>query len=181
MKVTIEPIFHDWNKVKDLALFTQGKSRVNDVSSEWKRKAMLSEHSMIRILQFEITAEVENFVSNHIVRHHQGVEKFVQSLREDITGIPNAQINRNTPTNIKLILNAQALVNISRKRLCNKASTETITFWRVVFNRMIDLDECIAYAMVPECIYRGFCTELKRCGYDKSKVFEDNLKFYREI
>ena len=179
MKVEIKPLFHDWEYIKGAALFTQGLKRVNPVTYNWKRQAVLAEHSPIRVSQFEITATVPNFVMGHIVRHHQGVEKFVQSLREDITGIPNAEVNRTTETNIKLVLNIQALINISRKRMCNNASTDTRFFWDSVHLEMINLDSAIANAMVPECIYRGFCPEFKKCGYSKTKQFKEKLKEYR--
>ena len=66
---------------------------------------MLAEHSPIRIMQFEIRIEfLPAYVSGHLVRHFNGVEKFAQSMREDITGIPNTEIRRDTETSLILLL-----------------------------------------------------------------------------
>ena len=76
--------------------------------------------------------------------------------------------------------NAQALINISRKRLCNCASKETREAWKQVQESIREVDPIMAEKMVPECIYRGFCPEfMNPCGYSKTPQFEEALKRYR--
>jgi hypothetical protein len=73
--------------------------------------------------------------------------------------------------------NAQALINISRKRLCNDAHHETRNKWADLV-RELD-DDAVASACVPECVYRGFCPSLSPCGYSMTAKYEDRLRSYR--
>lgn len=76
--------------------------------------------------------------------------------------------------------NAQALINISRKRLCNCASKETREAWKQVKEEVRKVDPVMADKMVPECIYRGFCPEfMSSCGYVNTEKFKQELKKYR--
>ncbi len=77
--------------------------------------------------------------------------------------------------------NAQAFINISRKRLCiGCASKETRQAWEIVIEMLKEHDSILASKCVPECIYRGFCPEFERCcGYCNSKQYEERLKEYR--
>jgi hypothetical protein len=33
---------------------------------------------------------------------------------------------------------------------------------------------------VPECIYRGFCPEIKSCGFSETSLFQKELTTYRQ-
>lgn len=76
-------------------------------------------------------------------------------------------------------VNAQALINISRKRLCGKASKETREAWRAVKKEMEKVDPVMASVMVPECVYRGFCPERKSCGFVNTEAYRRMLGEYR--
>ena len=75
--------------------------------------------------------------------------------------------------------NAQALINISRKRLCNCASKETREAWEMVKDEISKVEPELASCMVRECIYRGFCPEMFPCGYSKTESYQKELKEYR--
>ena len=76
--------------------------------------------------------------------------------------------------------NAQAIINISRKRLCSCASVETREAWKQVLAAIKEVDPILVDKCVPECIYRGFCPEfIKSCGYANTKKFQLDLKRYR--
>lgn len=78
--------------------------------------------------------------------------------------------------------NAQALINISRKRLCSCASPETREAWKLVIEALKEKDPILASVCVPECIYRGFCPEFDRCcGYCNTEAFKKRLEEYRSI
>ena len=76
--------------------------------------------------------------------------------------------------------NAQALINMSRKRLCNQASPETREVMQEMKKEVSKRDEFLARVMVKECVYRGFCPEIKSCNHDKTEEFEKELKDYRD-
>lgn len=132
------------------------------------------EHSPMRTQMFAIEMQgIPNFVSVHLVRHHVGVMHYVQTMRED-RGAKNIA-NRHTPTNHLMIANAQALVDMSRKRLCYQAKEETREVWSAVKLEMVDADNDLAFFMVPECVYRGLvCHERRMCG----KVY--GVRHYKE-
>lgn len=166
MKVTIEKIT-SWKRALNAARETVGKPPLNkEPSDKWIDSILYAEHSPIRLVEYDIHfEEIPNFVVGHLVRHHEGCEKFVQSNREDRSGNDPTTINRLTPVNMTMTCNAQALINISRKRLCYCASKETREVWQMVKNEMEKVDPIMAKHMCKECTYRGFCPEMKSCGF----------------
>lgn len=164
MKIEIKKLV-DWDVVKEAALATENKRPKEPFPTDkWKAKMLTAEHSPIRCLQFFIRMEnIPYFVAMHLVRHKQGVEWFVGTSREDRTGVPREERRQTDLVNLSCIINAQALITISRKRLCNKADKKTQAVWVEVKKVMKEVDPAMANAMVPECVYRGRCTELKPC------------------
>jgi len=126
-----------------------------------------SEHSPIRSQIFWVEMEgIPSFVSVHLVRHHVGVEHFVRSNREDRGGVKGA--DRLTPVTHCMLINAQALINMARKRLCGKASKETREVMNQIKWKLRECDSDLADLLVPECVYRGGrCYEFSSCGYMK--------------
>ena len=76
------------------------------------------------------------------------------------------------------VVNAQTLINISRKRLCHCASKETREAWIAVKEAIAEFDPIMASAMVRNCVYRGRCPEMKCCGYYKTEAFKNELEEY---
>ena len=75
--------------------------------------------------------------------------------------------------------NAQALINMSRKRLCNQASPETREVMEAMKEEVSKRDKFVAEVMVKECVYRGFCPEMKPCGYAETPQFQKEVNKYR--
>lgn len=181
--ISITPVT-SWLRVVNAARRTVGKQELTtEPSSTWRRRILLAEHSPIRLLEFDIVINnIKQWVTVHFIRHKIGVEDFVHSQRperrEDITDrdkVPQGSLN-----DMQMSLNAQALINISRKRLCNCASADTRQAWIEVKNAIAEQDKELADAMVPECVYRGFCPELHSCGYAKTAYYLEALKQYRK-
>lgn len=122
------------------------------------------EHSPIRTQLFWIEMyDVPTYVSVHFVRHKVGVEHFVQSNRTDRGG--SDDLTRMDPVNHGMLVNAQALIQMARKRLCHKADERTREVMREIRKAVGCVDPELVLFMVPECVYRnGFCPELKPCG-----------------
>lgn len=124
------------------------------------------EHSPIRCMLFWVEMiGIKTFASVHFTRHKIGVEHFVMSNREDRGG--EKEVNRNTLVNHGMLINAQALINMARKRLCKKAHPETLKTFKKICNEIKKIDPDLYIAMVPECVYRRKCHELKSCGWYK--------------
>lgn len=198
----------DWKRVLNAARRTWGKHPLDkEPSDKFKRKILLAEHSPIRLLEYDFTIEdIRQWVTVHLVRHHEGCEKFVHTQREDI----NQEIEKMTKMVINLLYeaellrdgwkprdymfqgegndmdmtcNAQAFMNISRKRLCYGCpSKETRQAWEIVIDMLKEIDPILAEKCVPECVYRGFCPETDRCcGYVDTKAYQERLVEYRRI
>lgn len=178
-----------WNRALNAARRTIGKSPLDkEPSDSWEAKMLLAEHSPIRLVEFEWTWEgIKQWVTTHIVRHHEGCEKMVHSQRGDRRSILEEygidirdKLPQGALNDMDMAANAQALINISRKRLCSCASKETREAWKQVQEAIRRVDPIMAEKMVPECIYRGFCPEfMNPCGYSKTSQFEKALKKYR--
>lgn len=121
------------------------------------------EHSPMRTQMFWVEMlGIPTFVSVHFIRHKVGVEHFVTSNRDDRGGSGNE--TRWTSVNHGMFLNAQALVNMARKRLCHKSHAETRKVMAALRESVREADPELAVHMVAECVYRGECHELKSCG-----------------
>ena len=157
----------DWDLVYTTALATERKTVIGKMpSDEWKRKMVRAPHSPIRALQFLIQFECPYYVQNHLVRHHEGVQWFVGSQRNDRQSDYDRNAARqDTPVMVTYIINAEALMFVSRRRLCGKADQQTRAVWLAVIDAVSKVDPVLASCCVPECIYRGFCPEFKCCGF----------------
>lgn len=178
-----------WKRVLNAARRTIGRKPIDkDPSDDWKGKMLLAEHSPIRLLEFDWSwGDIRQWVTAHLVRHHEGCEKFVHSQRGDRRKIledygvqTRDELPQGALNDMDMTANAQALINISRKRLCNCASKETREAWIKVKEAIATIDPVMASKMVPECIYRGFCPEfLSPCGYSKTEKYQKELLKYR--
>ena len=167
----------DWLDVKEAARNTINREGAGSLpSEEWKRKILIAEHSPIRLLRWKFLWVLPSWVSVHFVRHKFGVEHFVSTQRSDRTGEDRNKKPQDSPVSHLCEANAQALINISRKRLCSCASPETRSAWQEVKKEIGKNEPAVASAMVRECVYRGFCPEFNCCGY----VHTDSYRTERE-
>lgn len=92
------------------------------------------------------------------------------------------RFDRYAPQSMALLLNAEEIINISRKRLCAKASAETREIWEKVIDEVSKCDLDLANHCVKPCVYCGFCREAKPCGFMKTDAYsrqrEDYLKLF---
>lgn len=172
-----------WREVADSARTTIGlEEGTTEVADSWKKHILLAEHSPIRQLTYKWKwYDLPYWVSVHFVRHWLGILHWVKTSRSDRTGIDRDMLTQDNPVNHECEANAQAIINISRKRLCSKASPETRQAWKQVVDSLKVVDPVLASVCVPECIYRGFCPEFNGCGLIDSHEAQDRLNEYRRI
>jgi hypothetical protein len=181
MEVKLLSIKGTWREVADSCNTTIGKDPgEKDPSSSWKRRLLLSEHSPIRqiIVKFKWT-DLPYWVSVHIVRHWLGIIHWVTTQRSDRTGISRNELPQGALVAHEVEVNAQALINISRKRLCYQASPETRRAWELAIASFQRTEPELYSACVRDCVYRGWCFEYKSCGYHRSENYLDELAMYR--
>ena len=173
----------EWPKVKRSARTTISREGEGTYPSDfWKKNILLAEHSPIRKIKFSWKwTGLKSWVSVHFVRHWLGILHWVTTQRVDRTGVDRDKSPQNTPVEHECEANAQALINISRKRLCSQASPETRKAWLEVKAEVKKNDPILASVMVKECIYRGFCPELYPCGYSETEAYKRELEEYRKV
>ena len=168
MKIEIlkYPTEQDWLWAKTCTLNTVGKKVISGkVDSTWKEKLLLSEHSPIRELWFGIKMEIPYWVSVHFVRHHIGINHYVQTQRSDRTGQDRSSKRQDELVSHIMSINAQELIFMSHKRLCKQASQETRQVMQDIVNQVISLCPEFQKVLVPLCVYRnGKCTEFFPCS-----------------
>lgn len=170
-----------WRDVADACNTTIGKAAgTKEPSSKWKTKILRAEHSPIRLKRFIIEfTDLPYWVSVHLVRHKFGIEHFVKSQRMDRTGAPRDMMPQNTPVTHRIDVNTQALITISRKRMCNKAAQETRSAWIQAVSTLKEVEPEIYNACVPECMYRGFCPEFNECGFSTGPQYLNKTAKYQ--
>ena len=170
-----------WGDVKEAARNTIGREGSgNTPDDSWKKQILLAEHSPIRKIAVAWKwIDLPYWVSVHFVRHKFGIEHWVSTQRTDRTGDDRTEKKQDAPVMHECHANAQALINISRKRLCMQAAVETRNAWQAVKTEIAKEDPVLASVMVRECVYRGFCPEMKCCGYVNTPEYLKELKEYR--
>lgn len=168
VKVRITDYDINWKKIKSACMTTISKEAGDkEPSQEWKRRLLLCEHSPIRrgTISWKYD-EIPYCISTHLVRHHEGVEKWVGTERADRTEVKDrSQRSQMDMVPMEMEANIQALINISRKRLCTSADPLTRLYWKATLEAIKEYDEDIYWACVPECIRCGGCPEYVSCGY----------------
>lgn len=181
MKVKLRNYNDMWQDVKNATMNTIGKDKGKYPTEEWKRQLLLSEHSPIRKIHIGWKWEdLKYWVSVHLVRHKFGIEHFVSTQRTDRTNVNRDELVQSNLVTHECEANAQALINISRKRLCHCASLETRQAWQKVKDEVAIVEPQLAKCMVKDCVYRGHCYEMFSCGYHKTEPFKKELEEYRD-
>lgn len=181
MKVELINIKGKWIDVLNRARVTVKKNDIEkEPSDKFKKNILRAEHSPIRsmIFSFHIT-DIKSWVATHFARHHVGIEKFISTQRTDRTGINRDELPQGATVDMTIEANTQALINISRKRLCMQASPETRDVMIAIKNEVKKVEPFISDVMVKECIYRGFCPEINSCGYCNTEQYKEEVAKYR--
>jgi hypothetical protein len=161
------PTEEDLLWVKRCTLNTVGKDTAKGPTEDWVKRLVEAEHSPIRELWFGIKMTIPYWVSVHFVRHHIGVNQYVQTQRDDRT---SDAVSRNDKPQGEMVshimsINAQELINMSHKRLCLQASPETREVMQAIVKEVINVAPYMRDVLVPLCKYRnGKCTEMFPCG-----------------
>lgn len=178
MNVTAR-IISNWDNALSAARFTVGKATPEGKmpSDKWKHQMCASEHSPLREVVYRVECYgISRRAMSHLVRHHEGIEKYVETSRPDRN--PNADPDK---VNVAFTINAQALIQISRTRLCSKAWHETRYVWVHIIDAIEEVDKIVPQYCVPNCVYRnGICPETPSCKYVESGGWKEATKEYIE-
>lgn len=162
-----------WQNVVDRARTTAWKNSLgHEPSHEFKMKSIMCHHSPLRVLRFLIELKgIPYWLSTHLVRHGLATH-FVSSQRPDRspTGTSRHDLPQDALVNHDIELNAEEILNISRRRLCTKAAKETREVWQKVVDELRNIGEVeLAAFCKPQCWWYGGCIEPQTCGLCKPK------------
>ena len=165
MKTEILKIKGDWDEVLTDCRSTVGKPPLGkEPSADWKRRILIAEHSPIRDLSVRFRWKgIKSWIATHWARHKW--ECFVQSQRSDRTGVPRDKLPQDAPVDFVGEMNAQAAIDTMRKRLCHQASPETRAYAEDFKAALHDYEPELADTLVPACVFRCGCPEMKTCGW----------------
>ena len=160
----------DWMEVKRRALVTVGKAPVKFPDSEWKHRILEARHSPIRYLRYSFYIECPSWVSVHLCRHVHA-QPYVKSQRNDRQhDYDRNKAPQDTPVCMILDVNAEELMVIANKRLCNQAAPETRQLVQAMCNLSEEATPELRGLLVPLCEYcGGVCHEMDPCGRYKKK------------
>jgi len=154
----------DWDIIKQAALTTKGLRQKSTVTSEWKTKALRSEHSMLYFSDLILEVEMQYKTAIHLKTHNKtaGFYMLMQSQRPDWTDKP-----RDAEAMVKTIIkaNPKALIETSRTRLCYNAAEHTRVTWEGILKHIKQTEPELYQACKPNCIYRKQCPEFDSCGW----------------
>lgn len=167
MKTIFNSISDDWRRVKNHCRTTDNKDFTEkDASDKFKRQLLMSEHSPIRLLEFDWSWKgIKYWLSTEWSRHK--FEKFISTQRDDRL---KDEMSRDDKPQSALVnfdgyANMQNLIDAWRKRLCRQAADEARELaedFKVALHETHPIESDV---LVPNCIYRCGCPEFKTCGY----------------
>lgn len=182
LTVEVDHVYGEPRHVADAARTTISMENGDKVvTPQYMRKMYMCEHSPIRIMTYNVILKnVPYAYAMHLVRHNIGFTPYVSTQRDDRTedARPRKDKGQEEYVMLRFIGNAQAIINISRKRLCTGASIETRLIWKAVLFEIAKYDKPLVDSCVPECVYRGFCPEFYPCKYSESKQYEEARNVY---
>lgn len=169
VEILKHPTTSDWQWCKTCTLNTVGKVSAKLPTDEWKKKLVEAEHSPLRELWFGIRMTVPSYISVHFVRHHIGVNHYVQSQRNDRqSNYDRTKAPQDVMVSHIMSINAQELVFMAHKRLCGQADPFTRRVMQEIVNQVVQINPEFKNVLVPLCGYRnGVCTEFNCCGLNK--------------
>ena len=138
----------------------------NGPSEKLVHDCLNARHSPIRVLNFAFMIEdIPSNTSVHLCRHVHAVP-FVSSLRNDRQNrMDGDKAPRDTPVDMIFYCNAEELMTIANKRLCNKAAPITRKVVQMMCLEALGRIPELAGLLVPMCQYHGgVCHEIDGCG-----------------
>ncbi len=164
-KTKIRQIDNDWKYVKNVCRNTDNKEHTKkEPTSKFKLALLISEHSPIREIKVKWFWEgIKSWISVHFARHRY--ECYVSTQRTDRTGVNRDESSQDTPVNMDNSANAQHLIDLARKRLCECSAPETVLQMEDLKIEIHEAGEVeLSNVLVPNCVYRLGCPEFKKCG-----------------
>lgn len=172
MKTIFNWISDDWKRVKNHCRTTDNKDFTEvEATSVFKKKLLISEHTPIRLLEFDWSwKNIFYWVSTEWSRHK--FEKFISTQRDDRLkdDIPRSEKPQGALVNFDGYANMQHLIDSFRKRLCYTATPQARGLAEDFKQTLHETHPFESDVLVPNCIYRMGCPEFASCSYIKNFI-----------
>ncbi len=172
MKTIFNWFGDDWTRVKNHCRTTDNKDFTGKAASDtFKKKLLISEHTPIRLLEFDWSwRNIFYWLSTEWSRHK--FEKFISTQRDDrlVDDTPRGKKPQDAPVNYDGYANMQNLIDAWRKRMCRMATPEARELAEDFKITLHETHPIEADVLVPNCIYRMGCPEFATCGYIRGFV-----------
>lgn len=164
MKTEIIKIKGDWQEVVDDCRATVAKPPLGrEPGEEWKTNILIAEHEPIRDIWVKWKWRgIKYWIAMHWKTHIWPSR--VNTQRSDRTGIERDKKTQDAPVDFTGDANAQHLIDTMRKRLCGCASKETREYAEDFKTALWDVQPELSDVLVPNCVYRCGCPEMRTCG-----------------
>lgn len=168
-----------WAEMRDIPLFCASQFVRSNVGVQFFQLSRRPDRGGedFREVCEELAKEVE---TNCLLLYETQRNEADKEIAEDIRSL-SQRFDRYTPVDLACVINAEAIINMSRKRLCAKASAETREIWGKVVEEVRKCDPDLANYCVKPCVYCGFCREAKPCGYMKTRIYEKQREEYLKL
>lgn len=117
-----------------------------------------------------------NLANDIVGEFEEGIAMGLEVLQD----LPK-RFDRYAPTDLACLINAEAIINMSHKRLCAKASKETREIWEHVLEHIKEVDPDLVVFCVKPCVHKGFCSEPKSCGWCGGKWYGHERENYLKL
>jgi hypothetical protein len=126
-----------------------------------KRRMAFAGHSPCKVVSYLLKCTILNKTQNHLVRHHAGVDWFVQTLRRDLTGVSDVNVHRLTPRHVTFVINLTAIMHIYKVRICKKSEYESQMFAKSLREVLCQFD----YALNHDSLWVSPCTTCREGAF----------------
>lgn len=162
-KTIITKVKGDWQDIVDGCRATVAKPPLGkEPGSEFKRGILLAEHEPIREMWIKWQwKDIPYCIAMHWKTHIWPSR--VNTSREDRTGIKRSERRQTDPIDFEGTMNLQHQIDTMRKRLCRQADPVTRQYAEDYKAAVHDIEPEASGVMVPNCVYRCGCPEMKMC------------------
>lgn len=177
------PSEENWLEIRNDFLFTKKKSSDIIPPEKLRVKYLASGHSPIYNLIYKWEwVNLPYWVAMHFKSHHLGIHQVTSTQRNDLQKDYNRKkAPQDSPVNHRCTANAAAIINISQKRLCLTASSETRKAWELFLFELEKVSPEIVKLCVKPCVSKnGLCPEVfSDCRWNHTAQFKKEIEQYK--
>lgn len=171
-----------WVEMTDIPLFCASQYVRSNIGLQFYQKTKRPDrggedfNDVCRNIAFQVRT---CWVTAHGFDKDRGIDTCINEA-DKIDRLPE-RFDRYAPTDLAGVMNAEAIINMSRKRLCAKASMETREIWEQVVDALKGVDPDLANHCVKPCVHCGFCRERPKCGFTNTERYKEERENYLRL